>query len=168
MSTTHQSRIEALEREQFAVLVATLLKFKQQIELLTELYDDHNERLEKFESSDNHNERREILELNAASVRANDNRDVSATRPKQAAPLSTAMENTIRLTCQNELAELVVKLCKHDENTQNLAVSLLLEGEGKMCSFTSRDPRGAAGPSKRSRKRRRYSAEESLYSDGEC
>lgn len=126
---------------------------KKGCELLTELYDDQNERLERLES-------------NATSARTNDNRNVSAiTRPSRACPLDLSMENTIRLTCHKELADLVVKLCKHDEHTQKLAVSLLLEGEGNMCSFTSYNPHhGSAGPSRR-RKRRR--TEEALYSDDE-
>lgn len=149
MSTTHQSQINAL-------MVDTLLKLREGYNLLAELYDDHNERLEKLESSEELNKRLKNLESNTAPAHTNDNnRDASATRPRPAScSLDTAMINTIRLTSQkgqNELADLVVKLCQHDEDTQKLAISLLLEGEGRMCSSTSHDPRSSAGPSKRRR-----------------
>lgn len=134
MSTTYQDQINAL-------IADTLLHLKEQCKLLAELHDDHEERLERIES-------------NAVSAHLKDNRDkASMTRPKQACAISTTMENTIRLTCHKELADLVVRLCKHDEDTQKLAVSLLLEGEAKMCSFTSRDPLGSAGPSNKRRRR---------------
>ena len=121
--------------------------------LLSATHDEHDERIERLES-------------NAASARRNNNHNAATTtRPSQACPLDAATENTIRLTCHKELADVVVELCKHDEDTQKLAVSLLLEGEGNMCPFTSCNPHhGSAGPSRR-RKRRR--TEEALYSDDE-
>jgi hypothetical protein len=153
MSTAQQTETNALIQEQFALVAGTLLHVKKGCELLTELYDDQNERLERLESN--------------ASARAHDNRNNTSatTRASRPCSLDVSMENTIRLTCHKELADLVVKLCKHDEDTQKLAVSLLLEGEGNMCSFTSYNPHhGSAGPSRR-RKRRR--TEEALYSDDE-
>ena len=135
MSTTYQDQMYALTREHLTVLSDALLKVKERCEWLDGTYDDHEERLEKLESD-------------AASALANDNRNASATQP---CTLSTTMENTIRLSCHEELADLVVKLCKHDEETQKLAINLLFEGEGRMCSCTSHDPRGSAGSSKRRR-----------------
>ena len=139
MATTHQIQINAFILEKVTTVIDVLVQVKEGCEQLKELRDDHEERLE-------------ILESNTSSACTNGNRNASATPPKQACTLDTATENTIRLTCHKELADLVVRLCKYDEDTQKLAVAMLLEGEGKMCSFTSYDPRGSSGPSKRRRR----------------
>jgi hypothetical protein len=158
MSTPQQSQINALTRDKFEVLVDALAKVKEQCEMLTEMHDDHDARIDALEynttlalKNGNRNDARlNMLVSNAAAARTNDN---NCDRPKKAAyDLDTTMMNTIRSTSQNELADLVIKLCRHDGDTQELAINMLFEGEGKMCSFTSRDLRGsAAGSSKRRR-----------------
>lgn len=153
MSTTQQAQINAVTQQKLELVLEAIQRLNEDCALLSATHDEHDERIERLESN--------------ASVRAHDNRNNTSatTRPSQACPLDASMENTIRLTCHKELADLVVKLCKHDEDTQKLAVSLLLEGEGNMCAFTSYNPHhGSAGPSRR-RKRRR--TEEALYSDDE-
>lgn len=107
-----------------------------------------NERLEKLESE--------------ASARANESGGPNVPyRSKSTRRLSTAMENTIRLSSHDQLADLVVELCHHDDTTQNLACSLLLDGEGDtdmsgppspqaLASGSSkRRASGAVGPTKR-------------------
>lgn len=153
MSTTQQTQINSLTRQKFELVLEAIQRLNQDCALLSATHDEHDERIERLES-------------NAAFARRNNNHNAATTtRPSQACPLDTATENTIRLTCYKELTDLVVKLCKHDEDTQKLAVSLLPEGEGNMCSFTSYNPHhGSAGPSRR---RERWNTEEDFCSEDE-
>lgn len=105
-----------------------------------------------------HNERLRILESNA-SMNTNNNCNCNcnntttsqmASRPNPARRLSNAMENTIRLSSHKQLADLVVQLCHHDDDTQSLATSLLLDGEGDSDMSGRTSPQAAlAGAPKR-------------------
>lgn len=153
MSTTQQAQINAVTQQKFELVLEAIQRLNEDCALLSATHDEDDERIERLES-------------NAASARRNNNHKCRYhNKTESSLPPNTAAENTIRLTCHKDLADLVVKLCKHDEDVQKLAVSLLLAGEGNMCPFTSCNPHhGSAGPSRR-RKRRR--TEEALCSDDE-
>jgi hypothetical protein len=138
MSATQQNLVNAMVQEQLKIL-------EQHFNSCTK---NLNERLEKLESE--------------ALARANESGGTNVPyRSKSTRRLSTAMENTIRLSSHEQLADLVVELCHHDDTTQNLACSLLLDGEGDtdmsgppspqaLASGSSkRRASGAVGPAKR-------------------
>ena len=120
MSATQQTQVNALVRAQLQLLLDEIHQLKQECKLLAETRDAY---------ANNHNERLKKLEANAAA----------ATRPSPSSTrrLSTAMENTIRRSSREQLADLVIGLCNRDDATQNAAVSLLLDGEGDAQMSTS-------------------------------
>ena len=125
MSASQQNLINHTVQEQ--------LKF---LEYHFEAYKKENdERIAKLESI--------IANGNATSP--------MAFRSKPARRLSTAMENTIRLSSHEQLANVVMQLCQHDNETQNLATSLLLDGEGDTDMSGPPSPQGYPNSSKRKR-----------------
>ena len=83
---------------------------QEQLQLLTQKYEllanGYNERLKKLEAA-------------AESARS------SIPPPRR---LSTAMETTIRRSSQEQLSNLVVRLCNRDDAAQKLTASVLVDG----------------------------------------
>ena len=105
---------------------------QEQLQLLTQKYEllanDYNERLNKLEQA-------------AESAR-------SSVPPRS---LSTAMETTIRRSSQEQLSNLVVRLCNRDDAAQKLAASVLVNGgaDSQMSAPSTTVNAVLPGPSKR-------------------
>jgi hypothetical protein len=132
MSATQQNLVNAMVQEQLKFLEHHLNSYKQ----------EQNERLEKLES---------IVSASTSNNRNGNPTSPMAFRSKPARRMSTAMENTIRLSSQEQLANLVVQLCNHDDDTQNLATSLLLDGEGDTDMSGPPSPHAMTGASSKRR-----------------